>query len=173
VSPTPLCPQTRDGSLRLKATLERLQRLTSDWTEQMLATYPRPAHQLGQALGVPHHMHEIFTESEIRSSLMFQLSKQATLLLKAARQVAGCGEWDAVVAGTACGKLMAVDAIDPVALQGLQEDVVLLVKNASGDEEVGTAGSRVKGVVLCQELPHLSHLGEWRGGCWMTVAVAV
>jgi phosphoglucan,water dikinase len=130
----------------------------------MLAAYPRPAQQLGEALGVPHHMHQIFTESEIRASLMFQLSKQATLLLKAARQVAGCGEWDAVVAGTASGKLMAVDAIDPVALQSLQEDVVLLVKAASGDEEVGTAGSRVKGVVLCQELPHLSHLGEWQQG---------
>lgn len=36
---------------------------------------------------------------------------------------------------------------------------VLLVRSASGDEELGPLGNRLKGVVLCQELPHLSHLG--------------
>lgn len=31
---------------------------------------------------------------------------------------------------------------------------------ADGDEEVGAAGPCVAGVVLTQDLPHLSHLGE-------------
>ncbi len=35
---------------------------------------------------------------------------------------------------------------------------MLLVRRADGDEEVG-AHPRLAGVVLCQELPHLSHLG--------------
>lgn len=36
---------------------------------------------------------------------------------------------------------------------------ILLVRRADGDEEVGPLGRRLAGVVLRQELPHLSHLG--------------
>lgn len=36
---------------------------------------------------------------------------------------------------------------------------VLLVRRAEGDEEVGPLGDRLAGVILLQELPHLSHLG--------------
>lgn len=36
---------------------------------------------------------------------------------------------------------------------------VLLVRRAEGDEEVGPLGPRLAGVILLQELPHLSHLG--------------
>jgi phosphoglucan,water dikinase len=39
--------------------------------------------------------------------------------------------------------------------------VVVLLRSASGDEEVGAAGNNLKGVVLTQDLPHLSHLGKW------------
>lgn len=54
------------------------------------------------------------------------------------------------------------------------------VRRADGDEELGPLGPRLRGVVLLQELPHLSHLGvrarqdkvrqahgragPWRGG---------
>lgn len=44
--------------------------------------------------------------------------------------------------------------------EGSDDPVVLLVRNASGDEEVGAAGANLKGVILCHSLPHLSHLGE-------------
>jgi hypothetical protein len=37
----------------------------------------------------------------------------------------------------------------------------VLLRSASGDEEVGAAGPNLKGVVLTQDLPHLSHLGKW------------
>lgn len=47
-----------------------------------------------------------------------------------------------------------------------EENLVLKVKRATGDEEVGHlvsgftgTGMRVSGIILCQELPHLSHLG--------------
>ena len=44
-------------------------------------------------------MVQVFTESEIRASVVFQLSKLVTLLLKAARLNTGAGAWDAIVAG--------------------------------------------------------------------------
>ena len=42
---------------------------------------------------------QVFTEAEIRASVVFQLSKLVTLLLKAARLNTGAGAWDALVAG--------------------------------------------------------------------------
>jgi hypothetical protein len=51
------------------------------------------------------------------------------------------------------------------------------VRGASGDEEVGSLGSRLAGVVLAQDLPHLSHLGVrarqekvWSGWPWWVAA---
>ncbi len=44
-------------------------------------------------------MSQVFTEAEIRASVVFQLSKLVTLLLKAARINTGAGAWDALVAG--------------------------------------------------------------------------
>ena len=58
---------------------------------------------------------------------------------------------------------MEVDAIEAGALEENPDGpVVLLVKRASGDEEVGALGVNLKGVILCHGLPHLSHLGESR-----------
>lgn len=55
---------------------------------------------------------------------------------------------------------MEVARIEPGALpEGTDDPVVLLVKSASGDEEVGAAGANLRGVLLCHSLPHLSHLG--------------
>lgn len=70
-------------------------------------------------------------------------------------------------AGTAVGKLVEVDSIQPGAIEGenINDDVVLLVKNASGDEEVGATGLQLKGVILQHSLPHLSHLGECSMQC--------
>lgn len=42
---------------------------------------------------------QVFTESEVRASLVFQLSKLSSLLLKSTRIVTGSGAWDALVAG--------------------------------------------------------------------------
>ena len=57
---------------------------------------------------------------------------------------------------------MAVDRLEAGALpEGSSDPVVLLVKAASGDEEVGAAGANLKGVILRHSLPHLSHLGDF------------
>ena len=64
------------------------------------------------------------------------------------------------VAGEAWGRLVEVERIEPGALDEMNEPIVLLVKLASGDEEVRAAGVDLKGVILCHGLPHLSHLGK-------------
>jgi len=53
-----------------------------------------------------------------------------------------------------------VQRIEPGAVKSeVGEDVVLLVHEASGDEEVSATGVPLKGVILAHSLPHLSHLG--------------
>ncbi|GAQ78092.1 water dikinase [Klebsormidium nitens] len=148
-------------ALRLKATLDRARRLAESYSEALLEIYPERSLKLGDALGVPENSVRTFTEAEIRASVVFQLSKLCSLLLKALRDVIGGGGWDALVSGSAVGTLVSVDRIEPGALTSAAKGgpLILLVKEASGDEEVKAAGEEVKGVVLCQELPHLSHLG--------------
>lgn len=58
---------------------------------------------------------------------------------------------------------MEVDSIRVGAVDEAEEDLILLVKSASGEEEVGAAGRHLKGVILQQSLPHLSHLGAQHG----------
>ncbi|KAK9842786.1 hypothetical protein WJX74_002436 [Apatococcus lobatus] len=152
--------QERDQALRLKASLERLQRITQVYTDTLLSLFPERATTLGKALGLEIERVQVFTEAEVRASMVFQLSKLAGLLLKASRLAIGDAAWDALVTGEAVGKLVEVQRIEPGALTQQQAGpVVLLVKEASGDEEVGAAGGDLKGVILCHSLPHLSHLG--------------
>lgn len=63
-----------------------------------------------------------------------------------------------------CGPLLHVYAM-LLNCTGLKESVIVLLRSASGDEEVGAAGANLKGVVLTQDLPHLSHLGKWGYTC--------
>eukprot|EP00878_Enallax_costatus_P003846 GHUV01004062.1.p1 GENE.GHUV01004062.1~~GHUV01004062.1.p1 ORF type:complete len:1053 (+),score=249.89 GHUV01004062.1:1558-4716(+) len=149
----------RENALRLKASLERLQRLTEAYSELMLDLLPPVAQALGNALGVEAYVIQTFTEAEIRANVVFQVSKMTTLLLRACRAAAGASSWDPLVPGTAIGKLVELSELDPSVLAGFHEPVVVLLKSASGDEEVAAAGRMLKGVVLAQELPHLSHLG--------------
>lgn len=93
-----------------------------------------------------------------------QVSKLTTVLLRACRTAAGCSSWDPLVAGVAVGKLVELEELDPMVLSSFKEPVVVLLRSASGDEEVAAAGANLKGVVLTQDLPHLSHLGEWAWG---------
>lgn len=160
----PPCAPPLLWALRLKATLERCLRLTTGFTDALLGVLPRPASQLGTALGVGDWAVRTFTEGEVRSSLVFQLSKLAALLLVAARALAGVTPWDTLVAGTAVGTLRAADRLEPGALAGGAAPAVLLLREADGDEEVGAAGPGLRGVILAQALPHLSHLGEPAGG---------
>lgn len=115
---------------------------------------------LGKALGIPENSVRSYTEAEIRAGVIFQVSKLCTILLKSVRTTLGSQGWDILVPGIAHGTLAQVENIAPGVLpSSIEGPVILVVKKAYGDEEVTAAGTNIKGVVLLQELPHLSHLG--------------
>ena len=141
--------------------MERTRRVAERYTDALLDLYVEKSQALGTALGIPDHVIQTFTEAEVRASIVFQVSKIVSLILKEAREALGVDAWDALVLGNCSGVLLAVDSIYPgVVPDGYTgQDVVLLVAQATGDEEVRAAGDNIKGVVLLHELPHLSHLG--------------
>ncbi|QHO36485.1 Phosphoglucan, water dikinase [Arachis hypogaea] len=115
---------------------------------------------LGKALGIPENNVRTYTEAEIRAGVIFQVSKLCTLLLKAVRSSLGSQGWDVLVPGAVSGTLVQVERIVPGSLPSPTEGpIILLVNKADGDEEVTAAGKNIVGVILQQELPHLSHLG--------------
>lgn len=147
-------------ALRLKATLDRARRLTEEYSETLLQIFPQKVQMLGKALGIPENSVRTYTEAEIRAGVIFQVSKLCTLLLKAVRSTLGSQGWDVLVPGAAQGTLFQVESIVPGSLPStVKGPIILVVNKADGDEEVTVAGSNIVGVVLLQELPHLSHLG--------------
>ncbi|XP_047333546.1 phosphoglucan, water dikinase, chloroplastic isoform X2 [Impatiens glandulifera] len=147
-------------ALRLKATLDRCRRLSEEYTEALLEIYPQKVQELGNAFKVPENSVRTYTEAEIRAGVVFQASKLCSILLKAVRVVLGSHGWDVLVPGTASGTLIQVESIIPGTLpSSTNGPVILVVNKADGDEEVTAAGGNVTGVILLQELPHLSHLG--------------
>ena len=63
--------------------------------------------------------------------------------------------WDVLVVGRAAGRLKAAGVLGELG-EDLPEPLVVLLKNAQGDEEIPKG---VAGIVLAHEIPHLSHLG--------------
>ncbi|PKA66121.1 Phosphoglucan, water dikinase, chloroplastic [Apostasia shenzhenica] len=147
-------------ALRLKSTIDRARRLTEEFSEALLEIFPDKVEKLGRALGIPPNSVRTYTEAEIRAGVMFQVSKLCTPLLKALRTSLGLLGWDVIVPGVAHGTILQVESITPGSLpSSIAGPVIIVVKKADGDEEVKAAGSNISGVILLQELPHLSHLG--------------
>ena len=151
---------TKSWALRLKATVDRVRRLAESYTDTVLQLYPDYVEKLGKALGIPENTVRTYTEADIRASVVFQIAKLCSLLLKAIRTTAGGDGFDVIMPGRVTGVLVEVDRIIPGSLpSSVTGSIILLVKQADGDEEVKAAGSNVAGVILQHELPHLSHLG--------------
>ncbi|KAL9232718.1 hypothetical protein vseg_007793 [Gypsophila vaccaria] len=147
-------------ALRLKATLDRSRRLTEEYSDSLLDIFPLKVQMLGKGLGIAENSVRTFTEAEIRAGVIFQVSKLSTLLLKAIRRSLASQGWDVIVPGAAHGTLVQVESIVPGSLpSSISGPVILVVRKADGDEEVTAAGTNIVGIVLLQELPHLSHLG--------------
>ncbi|KAL2520078.1 Phosphoglucan [Forsythia ovata] len=145
--------------LRLKATLDRAKRLTEEYSEALLQIFPQNVQLLGKAFGIPENSVRTYAEAEIRAGVIFQVSKLCTLLLKAVRNTLGSQGWDVLVPGDAFGTLIQKALSRDQCLQSVMGPVILVVNKADGDEEVTSAGANITGVILLQELPHLSHLG--------------
>uniref|UniRef100_A0A803LZL4 CBM20 domain-containing protein n=1 Tax=Chenopodium quinoa TaxID=63459 RepID=A0A803LZL4_CHEQI len=150
----------RIWALRLKATLDRSRRLTEEYSDSLLEIFPQKVQMLGKALGIAENSVRTYTEAEIRAGVIFQVSKICTILLKGVRLLLASQGWDVIVPGTAYGTIVQVDSITPGSLpSSVTGPVILVVRKADGDEEVTAAGTNIAGVILLQELPHLSHLG--------------
>jgi phosphoglucan,water dikinase len=149
------CPKDREQLLRLKATGERILRLTEEQSQRVLALFSGRVEKLGRALGVAEHAIRLLCEAEVRGHLIFQLSKLGAHLLRRLRAELALPPWDVVVSGQAAGRVRAVHAIEDLG-EVLPEAVVAVLSRAEGDEEIPKG---VAGIVLGHEMPHLSHLG--------------
>lgn len=151
---------TKVWALRLKATVDRARRLTETYIDSMLQLFPDCTDKLGKAFGIPEDTVRTYAEAGIRASLVFQVVKLCSLLLKAIRRTVGGDGFDAIMPGRAAGRLVEVERIAPSYLPSSDSGpLILLVKKASGEEEIKATGLNVAGGVLQHELPHLSHLG--------------
>ncbi len=78
-------PQDFQQLTRLKATLDRCRGLAEVYCDKILALFPEKVERLGRALRVAEHTIKLFCEADIRSHLVFQLSKLVALFLKSIR----------------------------------------------------------------------------------------
>ena len=146
----------------MRAVAERARRAAEDHCQLLSDLFDGARRRAGNALGIDHHTVDVFTEGQIRASVVFQSAKLASHLLRAARAATGEAGWDCLVAGEVRREIGIVPRLDPVdpTIRSLtaENPAVLLVQAADGDEEVSTCGPGVAGILLCHALPHLSHL---------------
>jgi phosphoglucan,water dikinase len=147
-------PAARDELLRLKATVERSRRLAEDYSGWIIELFAPCAEKLGRALGLAEHAVGVFCEADLRSHLVFQLSKLASSLLHRLRTELKLPPWDVLVPGSGTGRIRSLARLEES--EGRERDPeILLLERAAGDEEIPTGSA---GIVLAHELPHLSHL---------------
>jgi phosphoglucan,water dikinase len=140
--------------IRLKATLERIRRLSEFYSNRILKLYPERVKRLGALLGVDEQAVSVFAESDIRSHLVFQVSRIVAIALKKIRDMASLPRWDVIVPGTARGRL--VEASNLEDLSSSDNGLMLaLLEKVEGDEEIPTG---VVSLIVARETPHLSHL---------------
>jgi phosphoglucan,water dikinase len=140
--------------LRLKATVERCRRLAENYSTHILGLFASEAEALGSAFGVQKNAIRTFCEADIRAHLIFQVSKLCSSLLRRLRAELKLPPWDVLVTGEAAGILQAVRQLHGTKGR-LKKPAILLLEEASGDEEIPGG---VAGILLAHDLPHLSHL---------------
>jgi phosphoglucan,water dikinase len=146
-------PSARTQLLIVKATLDRCRLLAEEYSNRVMNLFFEKADILGRSLGVPDHALRVYCEGDIRGNIVFQLSKLVSWLLKKIREEADLPPWDIIVPGTKAGFLTIAESLPQVA--EISEEIIVLLKRAQGDEEIPR---HVKAIILCHELPHLSHL---------------
>jgi phosphoglucan,water dikinase len=147
-------PSLNEHLLRLKALVERCQRLSDAYSEKILALFHGRIRSLGEAFNVSPHAVKFFAEGDIRRNILFQLSRITSFLSLLIREIGGLPKWDIIVPGMATGRLVLADRIEELA-HAFPDDVILLLEKVEGDEAIPEG---VKGMVLVHPLPHLSHL---------------
>jgi phosphoglucan,water dikinase len=145
---------SRQELLRYRASLLRVRRLAENFEAQVISIFCERSEKLGRLLGVPESAVKIFSEAEIRSHLIFQISKIADALLNQTRTDLGLAPWETVVTGTARGTVVLLAGLtqNPNPISG---PIIAVVQKAEGDEEIPPD---VAGIALAHEIPHLAHL---------------
>ncbi|MGE5238077.1 MAG: PEP/pyruvate-binding domain-containing protein [Chloroflexota bacterium] len=147
-------PSRRTDLLRLLATVERCQRLAGEYCSEILSLFPDRVTRLGEALGIATTVLRHYPESEIRSHIVFQLSRLSDLTAERLRKESGLPPVEAIVTGTAEGRLVIADDITGT-VQGSDHPVIAILRNIDGDEEVP---DNVVAIIGRHATPHLSHL---------------
>jgi len=147
-------PEERESLLLVKAMLARAMRLAEDYSAMILALFAQKAEELGGLLAIPAHAVRVYSEGDIRGSIIFQFAKLTSLLLDKVRKLAKLSPWDIIVHGTAAGRLLRLARLSRFAPDSASAHILLLAE-ASGDEEI-PAG--VTAIILVRSIPHLSHL---------------
>ncbi len=147
-------PEDVEQLIRIKATLDRCSRLADDYCNKILLIFPAKAESLGHALGVAANAIKVFSESNIRSHPVFQVSKLVALLLKKIKTLADIPAWDVIVPGRASGRLVTAQGISHLPDTG-NDALIALLEEAEGEEDIP---EMVAGIIVAHEIPHLSHL---------------
>lgn len=140
--------------LRLKSAIECVLNICDLHTDKIMGLFTRRAHELGIKLGVDKQAVDLFCEGDIRGSVVFQSSRIASAILQMLRPILGLQPWGVISAGESTGLLIKADWLDELYDRPARDDVIVMLTNAEGDEELPAC---VRGVVLMHDLPHLSH----------------
>lgn len=125
--------------MRFRASLQRCKRLTDRFAQAHLDAFATNAQKLGTALGMPHEVRTVFSEAEIRASTAFQLSRLTAIMLRSCATALQLADYDALVLGSGAGTLVEVDEMAPGMQVPPGKPCILLVRHATGDEEVWRA----------------------------------
>ena len=149
----------QNSDRRLKATLQRAKRLIESQTHAVMSGFGETPVQLANAFGLDGHVGATFVESIIRAGVPFQLSRIVEKLSEALERDLDGDGFDPIVLGDARGELVRLERLTPESIQKYGgKDIIAFVESVDGDEEISSAGDNVKGVILRDEVAHLSHL---------------
>ncbi len=147
-------PSRRTDLLRLLATIERCQRLAGAYCNEILLLFPGRVTRMREALGISAAVLRHYSESEIRSHIVFQLSRLSDLIADRCRTEAGLSPVEAIVAGMAEGRLVLADDMTETVQHG-DQPVIAILEKLDEDEEVP---DNVVAIIGKHATPHLSHL---------------
>jgi phosphoglucan, water dikinase len=142
-----------DCLLRARARFETLRVVVGWYVDRELARFAARARDLGEALGLEPYVAREFAERRIRGSLGFQAARLGDWALGAIGHALGLGPWQAVVPGTAEGRLLVADRLGELDVG--DEPLVVLLRHLEGDEEIPP---RVRALLVLHDVAYLSHV---------------
>lgn len=137
--------------LRLKSTLERALRLSTTFTSQIASSFQSSVSELGRVFRIDKHSVDVFSESFIRSHLMFQFAKSIETMLAWIRTSLNLPPF--IIISPAQSKATGVTKFCSNIYEVLKDQhcqFVVFLENADGTEEIP---ANTKGVVLRHDLP--------------------